>query len=131
MSFISCIPVPLISLSLLILTLSLQHPQIKNKTKQNKKPTKQEPNKTKHRKHLISEALVCHSVSHSAPFHPVSLFAHLHCNDCWSVIGPLASATLSILDSHQDSFGISCHCPVQWRSCSFGSVGLAALHVLQ
>ncbi|EDL88936.1 rCG42394 [Rattus norvegicus] len=30
---------------------------------------------------------------------------------------PLAPATLSILDPHQDSSWISCCCPVSWRFC--------------
>ena len=40
----------------------------------------------------------------------------------WSGSRPLDSATLSILDPHQDSSWISCCCPVPWRSCSFGSI---------
>jgi hypothetical protein len=43
----------------------------------------------------------------------------------WSVSRPLASATLSILDLHGDSFQIVCCCPVSGRSCSSGSVGPA------
>ena len=44
----------------------------------------------------------------------------------WSGWRPLASAIPSILDPYQDSFRrISRCCPVPWRSCSFGSAGLA------
>ena len=50
--------------------------------------------------------------------------ANVHCNGHWSGLRPLASATLSILDPHQDSSWISCCCPVSWRSCSFRYVGL-------
>jgi hypothetical protein len=41
----------------------------------------------------------------------------------WSGSSPLASATPSILDPHQDFSQLSSCCPVSWRSCSFGSVG--------
>lgn len=43
---------------------------------------------------------------------------------------PLISVTVSILDARWDSSLISRRCPGSWRSCSFGSAGLA-LHVLQ
>ena len=41
----------------------------------------------------------------------------------WSVLRPLASAALSILDSYGEFSQISCCCPVSRRSCSFGSIG--------
>lgn len=41
----------------------------------------------------------------------------------WSGTRPLASATLSILESHWDSSGIFWCCPLSLRSYSFGSVG--------
>jgi hypothetical protein len=47
----------------------------------------------------------------------------------WSGSRPLSSAT--ILEIHWDSSWISCCCPVLWRSCSFGSVGLALSSVLR
>ena len=54
--------------------------------------------------------------------HTSSLIATSH----WSGSRPLASATPSILDPHQDSSQISCCCPVSWRPCSFGSVEWAS-----
>lgn len=42
----------------------------------------------------------------------------------WSSSRPLASDILSILDPHGNSSWISCCCPVWWRYCSFGFVGL-------
>lgn len=41
----------------------------------------------------------------------------------WSGFRPLASAALSVLDSHKDSSQISYHYPRAQRSCSFGSAG--------
>jgi hypothetical protein len=77
------------------------------------------------------KVVVCHSVPHSIPFclHILSCKRSLQ----WViglVIGPrlLASATLSVLDSHWDSSQISC-CPVSWRSCRLGSVEPALSHV--
>lgn len=35
----------------------------------------------------------------------------------------LTSSTLPVLEPHWDSSGISCWCPVSWRSCSFRSAG--------
>jgi hypothetical protein len=52
----------------------------------------------------------------------------------WSGTRLLASATLSILEPQphptQKSSQKSCCCPVSWRSCSLGCVGLA-LHEFQ
>jgi hypothetical protein len=64
---------------------------------------------------------VCHGVSRSIPF-------------CLNRSGsrPLAFATLSMLDPHQDSSQLSCCCPVSWRACSFSSAGPApSYHMLQ
>lgn len=44
--------------------------------------------------------------------------------------GFLASATLLIVESHWNSLEISDCCPMSWRFCRFGSVGLAP-HALQ
>jgi hypothetical protein len=41
----------------------------------------------------------------------------------WFVLGPLASP--SILNPQPDSSWLPCYCSLSWRSCSFGSAGLA------
>lgn len=41
-----------------------------------------------------------------------------------SGLRPLASVTPSILDSHWDSFHLTCCCSVSRRTCSFGSSGM-------
>jgi hypothetical protein len=65
-------------------------------------------------------------VRHFTPNSGQSFTAMSQCSD-WR---PLASATLSILGPHRDSFWISCCCPVSWSSCSFGSLE-ESLHLLQ
>jgi hypothetical protein len=61
-SFTSCTPIPLTSLSLMYPPSALRPPSPK---KTNKQTNKQQ----KHRKHLVMEAVVCHSVSHNIPFY--------------------------------------------------------------
>jgi hypothetical protein len=79
---------------------------------------------------------VCHSVSHTdwpcclfvclfvCFLVHTSLLAKACCNESLLCFVALASATLSILDPPKDPSQISFCCPVLWRSCSFGSVGL-------
>ena len=55
--------------------------------------------KTKHRKHLITEAVVCHSVSHGISVHTSSL-VNVHRNESLADLRPLASETPSILDPY-------------------------------
>ena len=60
----------------------------------------------------------------------IPLSTHLHLQtfievSYWSGSRSLASVTPSILDPHWDSSQLSCCCPLSWRSCSFGTVGLA------
>ena len=107
-NFKSCTPNPLICLSLCTCPLPLQ-PGPSKKEKSN----------------LVVEAVVCHSVSHSIPFAHTSLFVNIHCNESLVWLKVSAFPTLSILDPYQESSWISCCCSVLWRSCSFGSVGLA------
>lgn len=63
---------------------------------------------TKHR-HLVMEAVACHSESHSVSLWHTSSLVNAHCN-LWSGSRSLASVLL-----------LSCCCPVSWRSCSFRS----------
>ena len=46
-----------------------------------------------------------------------------------SVLKPLDSTPLCIMDHHRALSRISCHYTVSWRSGSFGSAGLALSHV--
>ena len=73
------------------------------------------------------EAVACHSVSHS-----ISLCPHIFTCKCsfamshWPGLRSLAFVTLSILDPYwNSSSGLSCCCPVSWRSCGFGFSGLS------
>lgn len=69
---------------------------------------------------------VCHSVS--PQYSPLSKHLYLQmfaAMSHWPVLRSLASATSSTLDPQWDSSQIACACPVSWRSCSFGSAGLA------
>jgi hypothetical protein len=61
-------------------------------------------------------------------YFPLSTHLHLQmfiAMSHWSGSRPLASLTPSILDAHPDSSQLSCCCSVSWRSCSFGTAGLA------
>lgn len=87
-----------------------------NKTLTNKQTT------TKHRKHFILKAEVCHCVPQYTPVYthpssPESFIATHH----WSGLISLASVTPSTLDRHLDSSWLSCCYPVSWRCCSFGT----------
>lgn len=86
--FTSCTPLPLISLSLYICSPSLQsaHKKETNKKQANKKNPP-------------------YTGSCSVPqcFAQTPLLANVHCNESWSGSGPMASATLSILNPYPDS----------------------------
>lgn len=83
--FTSCTPPPLISLSLCICPCNLP-------TK--KKQTKKQTNK---------QSILPWRCSVSQYFAQTSLLTNVHCNESWSGLGPLASATLTILNPHPDS----------------------------
>lgn len=83
-NFTSCTPIPLISLSLCICTLPLQPA---HKTETNKKQTNQ-------------HSILPWRCSVSQCFAQTSLLTNVHCNESWSGLGPLASATLTILNPH-------------------------------
>jgi hypothetical protein len=99
----------------------------KNRNKNKKiKTSKSKQNKTNNNKNLTVEAAVCHNVSHGYSFGQTSLLPNVHCNE--SGLRPLASAILSILESHWGFSQISCCRSVSWKLCSFGSAGLAPSH---
>jgi hypothetical protein len=107
-NFTSCTLILLISLSLHIHSVSLQTFLPKSKTKWDR------IKKSCHGScDLLSQC--------DTQYTPLST----HCNGSWSVFRPLASVTLSILDPQGDFSWIFCCCLVSWRSCSFGSAGLA------
>lgn len=97
--------------------LPLKQNKTKNKTEQKKKKHKQ--NETKHKNHLIMEAVVCHNVSHTH-VHLQMFIAMSH----WSGSRSLASVTPSISVPHWDSSLLSCGCPMSWRSSSLGQQDL-------
>jgi hypothetical protein len=53
------------------------------------------------------------------------LLANVHCSESLSGSRSLPSMTPLTLDRHQDSSRLPCCCPVSWRCCNFGTVGLA------
>ena len=110
-----CIPVSFISLSH-VSPLPLQLPYQK----------KIKRNKIKHRRHLIVEAVLYHSVSQYTLLPKRLSLEMLMAVSHWSGLRPLACATPSI--PHQDS-PQSC-CPMSWRFYSFGSSGLVLSHIL-
>lgn len=55
------------------------------------------------------------------PFTQTAFLSNDHCSESLSGSRPLTSATLSVLDSHQNSSQIFCSCPISWRTCIFGS----------
>jgi hypothetical protein len=75
----------------------------------------------------------CCRMSQYVPWH-IPLSTHLHLQmfiamSHWPGSRSLASVTPSILDLPWASSWLSCCFPVPWRSCSFGSAGLALPHV--
>ena len=68
------------------------------------------------------EASVCPTVTFLSKHLCLQMFISM---SCWSVLRPLGSATLSILDPYLNSSWRSCCCPVLWRSWSLGSARLA------
>lgn len=96
--------------------LPLKQNKTKNKTEQKKK---HKQNETKHKNHLIMEAVVCHNVSHTH-VHLQMFIAMSH----WSGSRSLASVTPSISVPHWDSSLLSCGCPMSWRSSSLGQQDL-------
>lgn len=82
-------------------------------------PFKRKKNKIKE-KNFTTEAAVCHTV-HPCP---TVLLANVPCNE--SLVWFKATGFChSINTGHQDSFRISCCCPVSLRCCSFGFGGPA------
>ena len=110
MNFTSCTPIPLISLSLCIYPPPLQL-HLQKKIRYNLKTC------------LVVEAVVWQCATQSTLLSILLCLQMFIAMSHWSGLRPLASATLSILDPHQNSSWISCCCPVSWRSCSFGSTG--------
>jgi hypothetical protein len=118
-SFTSCTPAPFISLSPHVHPLPLQPcPQIKHIHTY----IQQQSIET----HLIVEAVVCHSVSHSLSLCPhIFTCKYSFAMGHWSGLRSLASVTWPILDPHWDSSRLSCCCAVSWRSSSIVTAGLA------
>jgi hypothetical protein len=68
---------------------------------------------------------VCQCVPQNTSLSTLLCLQMLRAMTPWSDTRPLASAIPSILEPYQDSSGISCCCPVSWRSCNFRSAGQA------
>lgn len=94
-------------------------------------PPKKEKNKNRGKKSISMEAVVCHVFNTQYILLSKQLYLQMIIAiNLWFRLRTLVSATVSILDPHQNSSRLSCYCPVSWKSCSFGSAE-PALHALQ
>lgn len=127
MAFISCIQSPLTFWSPGLCSLPMQPPpwnqtKSKRKTKPNQKEKKEE-----------EESFLgsCGAAQRVPQFTLWSVHLHLlsgHWHELLVWSEPFSSATLLIMGSHWGFSWISWCCPVSWRSCCFGYVGLAPSH---
>ena len=127
-SFTSWTPILLISPLLCICPLLLQPPPQKKQNK-NKIQTTTTKKPVTNKTHPMWK--LCVTLCPIAyPFVHISLVANIHCIESSVRWRPLAAATPSILDPHQDCSWIFCGCPVSWSSCSFWSAKLALAYAL-